>query len=313
METCRECNTDFDSIESVFRHMRSHKMSAKEYILKWKHNGKEPLCACGCGKKTSWNVSMRNYTTFIKGHSAKGRIKSEDEKRRIGEKNRANMTAWMARHPDIAAKRGESLNSNRTPEFEARRTASSSATYAAMTSEEKQKFSDHTRRLWQDGTLADAHIKASETYKQRFADGQYDFTERNDKISAAITQRYLDGGFEWSTGQYTSMKTGKTCNYRSSWEHELMVLLDGDSRVDTWSYEPLSIPYILEGETRRYIPDFLVVFEGRDYLLEVKPPSLTDIPINAAKRAAASAFCQKNGWKYGEWQQGSNYDELFDT
>ena len=92
-----------------------------------------------------------------------------------------------------------------------------------------------------------------------------------------------------------------------------MVLLDGDSRIDTWSYEPLSIPYILEGETRRYIPDFLVVFEGRDYLLEVKPSSLTDIPINTAKRAAAVVFCQKNGWKYGELQQGSNYEELFHT
>ena len=182
-----------------------------------------------------------------------------------------------------------------------------------MTHEEKQKFSVRAKKLWQDGTLVDAHTKASDTFKQRFADGQYDFTERNDKISAAITQRYLDGGFEWSTGQYTSMKTGKSCNYRSSWEHELMVLLDGDSRVDTWSYEPLSITYILEGETRRYIPDFLVVFEGRDYLLEVKPPSLADIPINTAKRDAAVVFCQKNGWKYGEWQQGSNYEELFHT
>jgi len=256
---------------------------------------------------------MRNYTTFIKGHSAKGRIKSEDEKRRIGEKNRANMTAWMARHPDIAAKRGESLNSNRTPEFEARRTASSSATYAAMTSEEKQKFSDHTKRLWKNGILEEAHVKASETYKQRFADGQYDFTERNEKISQAITQRYLDGGFEWSAGQYTSPKTGKTCNYRSSWERQLMVLLDSDVRVTSWSYEPLSIPYTIDGETRRYIPDFLVVFEDSDVLVEVKPPSLSNTPVNAAKREAALTFCQKNGWKYREWQQGSNYDELLNT
>ena len=91
---------------------------------------------------------MRSFTTFIKGHSSKGKTKSEDEKRRIGEKNRVNMTLWMSRHPDVAAKRGTDLNKNRTPEFEARRTASSSATYAAMTPEDKQKFSEHARELW---------------------------------------------------------------------------------------------------------------------------------------------------------------------
>lgn len=311
METCRECNQDFDSLETVFRHMRSHKLTAREYVLKWQHDGIEPLCACGCGKNTAWNVGMRKYTTFIKGHSAKGRVKSDDEKRRIGEKNRVNMTVWMSRHPDVAKKKGDLMTSYRTPEIETKRIQSTKKAYDTMSPEDKQRFSDHAKELWNDGTLVEARAKAAETFKQRFASGEYNFTERNDKISAAITQRYLDGGFEWSTGQYTSMKTGKTCNYRSSWEHELMVLLDGDSRVDTWSYEPLSITYILEGETRRYIPDFLIVFEGRDYLLEVKPPSLADIPINTAKRDAAVVFCQKNGWKYGEWQQGSNYEELF--
>jgi hypothetical protein len=284
--------------------MRSHKLSAREYVLKWHHDGIEPLCACGCGRNTAWNVGMRKYTTFIKGHSAKGRIKSEDEKRRIGEKNRVNMTAWMSKHPDIAAKRGENLNSNRTPELEAKRTASSSATYAMMSPEDKMKFSDHTKKLWNDGTLVEAHSKASETFKQRFASGEYNFTERNDKISAAITQRYLDGGFEWSTGQYTSVKTGITCNYRSSWEVEFMVLLDGDARVETWNYEPLSIPYVYEGKTRRYIPDFLIVLEGQDVLVEVKPPSLADTELNEAKRKAALEFCQRNGWAYRHWNPG---------
>lgn len=313
METCKECNRDFDSLESLFRHMRSHRMSAKEYVLKWKHDGSEPLCACGCGKKTSWNVGMRNYTTFIKGHSAKGRIKSEDEKRRIGAKNRVNMTAWMARHPDVAKKKGVMMTSFRTPEIEHKRIESTKKSYAEMSLKDKQQFSDHAKELWQNGTLVEARLKAADTFKQRFADGQYDFSERNDKISAAITQRYLDGGFEWSTGQYVSSKTGKTCNYRSSWEHQLMQLLDSDDRVDTWSYEPLSIPYVLDGTPRRYVPDFLVVSGGCDFLIEVKPPSLSDLPINAVKREAAIAFCQKNGWKYGEWKQGSHFDELFHT
>ena len=305
METCRECNQDFVSLETVFRHMRSHKLSAREYILKWQHDGIEPLCACGCGKNTAWNVGMRKYTTFIKGHSAKGRVKSEDEKRRIGEKNRVNMTAWMSRHPDVAKKHVQAMNAvNQGEESRRKRTESVHVTYDTMTPEEKQKFSDHAKELWNDGTLVEAHSKASETFKQRFASGEYDFTERNDKISAAITQRYLDGGFEWSTGQYTSTKTGITCNYRSSWEKEFMELLDGDARVETWSYESLSIPYVYEGKTRRYIPYFLVVLDGQDVLVEVKPPSLADTELNEAKTKAALDFCQRNGWKYRHWHPG---------
>jgi len=248
---------------------------------------------------------MRSFTKFVKGHSAKGRTKSDDEKRRIGEKNSINMKLWMSRHPDIAKKRGKEMFSGRTPEIEAKRIESTKCAYDSMTAEDKQKFSDHTSRLWQDGTLVEARTKAAQTFKDRFANGEYDFTERNDKISAAITQLYLDGGFQWSTGQYTSIKTGATCNYRSSWEKEFMELLDNDPRVEAWNYEPLTIPYIHEGKTHRYIPDFLVVIDGKDVLVEVKPPSLTDTKMNEAKRQAASDFCQKNGWKYQVWNPES--------
>ena len=304
MSTCRECDKEFDSLESVFRHQRSHGQTAQSYVLKWDHSGVVPLCACGCGQNTAWNVGMKKYTTFVKGHSSKGKVKSEDEKRRIGEKNRVNMTRWMSRHPDVAAKRGIDLNSTRTPEFETRRIESTRQSYAAMTPEDKQKFSEHAKELWHDGTLVEARSKAAQTFKDRFASGEYDFTARNDKISAAITQRYLDGGFEWSTGQYTSIKTGATCNYRSSWEAEFMRILDFEPRVATWNYEPFTIPYVYEGKTRRYIPDFLIVLDGEDVLVEVKPPSLTDTGLNEAKRQAALDFCHRNGWKYRVWNRG---------
>lgn len=305
METCKVCNKDFEDIEAVFRHLRAHKLKAQEYVLVWSYGNVPPLCLCGCGRNTSWNVSLRNYTTFIKGHSAKGRTKSEDEKRRIGEKNRVNMKAWMARHPDIAKKKCVQMTEARTPEIEERRLESTRKTYASMTPEDKQKFSDHTKELWKDGTLVVARKKATETYKQRYASGEYDFTERNDKISATVTQRYLDGGFEWSTGQYISSRTGILCNYRSSWERELMEILDADERVESWRYEPISIPYVLDGKSRRYVPDFHVVTKsGTDLMIEVKPPSLSNTEMNSCKRDAAIEFCSRNCWRYFEWSRG---------
>lgn len=312
METCRECNRDFDSLESVFRHQRSHGQTAQAYVLKWDHSGVPPLCACGCGQNTAWNVGMKKYTSFIKGHSSKGRTKSEDEKRRIGEKNRVNMTQWMSRHPDVAAKHIQTMNAvNQGEESRRKRTESVHTTYDSMSPEEKKKFSDHFKELWSDGTLVEAKKKAAETFKQRFASGEYDFAERNDKISESITQRYLDGGFEWSTGQYTSTKSGKICNYRSSWELELMEILDGDDRIESWRYEPISISYIFEGKTRRYVPDFHVVTtSGSDLLVEVKPPALSDTDVNSSKRQAAIDFCSRNAWVYVEWSRGQ---ELLQT
>lgn len=180
-----------------------------------------------------------------------------------------------------------------------------------MSPEDKQKFSEHAKELWQDGTLVEAHIKAAATFKQRFASGEYDFTDRNDKISAAITQKYLDGGFAWSKGQYISTKSGEVCNYRSSWELELMQILDANERIESWRYEPISIPYILAGKTRRYIPDFHVVTVlGEDLLVEVKPPTLLGTETNHSKREAAINFCTLNGWKYVEWSRGQ---ELLQT
>jgi hypothetical protein len=156
--------------------------------------------------------------------------------------------------------------------------------------------------LWADGILLEAHSKATETYKQRYADGLYDFAERNDKISATITQRYLEGGFEWSTGQYTSTKTGAVCNYRSSWEKMYMEELDRREDVETWKYEPMVLSYFLDGKIKRYIPDFQVILnDGTCMIVEVKPSSLTGTEMNEAKHAVAYDFCMKNGWKYMTW------------
>jgi hypothetical protein len=306
---CKICDKEFGSQESLFRHLRAHGTTVKEYILKWRYNGVIPLCACGCGGENNWNVALKDFTKFVHGHHAHGRVKSEDEKRKIGEKNSVNMKEWMSRHPDVARKRVQQMADNRTPETEERRIKSVCKTYEDMTPEDKEMFSDRAKKLWDIGVLSDAHSKATETFKRRSLNGEYDFVTRNDKISATVTQRYLDGGFEWCEGQYSSTKTGKVCNYRSSWELHLMKMIDKDPRVETWSYEPLSIPYILEGKSKRYIPDFHIVSStGKDYLVEVKPSNLTQTSMNSAKRDAAQLFCEKLGWTYVEWNNEGEID-----
>lgn len=112
--TCGECNEVFNDPEQVRRHLRKHGMTFQQYSLKWYYGNVEPVCRCGCGQKTSWNVASKGYAEFVLGHHAWGRKKSDEEKRQIGDKNRVNMKRYMQANPDVAKQRGVDLWSGMT-------------------------------------------------------------------------------------------------------------------------------------------------------------------------------------------------------
>jgi hypothetical protein len=301
--TCKECGDIFNDAVQMRRHLRKHRITFQEYSLKWYHDEIEPTCTCGCGKKTLWNVALKGYASFVQGHHALGRKKTDEEKAKIGAKNSVNMKRYMNEHPDIAKTRIKQMISAITPEINAKRIESTKQTYASMTKEEKVKFSDHSKKLWKQGNLMiAAHEKSSTTFKQRSANGEYDFTERNDKLSKVITLKYLNGGFEWAKGTYTSNKTKKKCYYRSSWELQFMKMLDVDDDVLDWESEFTSISYSFEGITHRYVPDFHVMRRTCQQLVEIKPQALRIIPRNEAKRDSAIKYCVERGWNYIEWE-----------
>lgn len=300
-DVCRECGIEFEHEESLRRHVKKHKLSFQEYSLKWNYRGIIPLCHCGCGNEVNWNVMKKSYADFLVGHSSLGKHRTDEEKRRIGEKNSLLMKQYLKNNPEISRLRVEEMQEARTPESERRRIQSTKDTYANMTPAEKQSFSDHAKELWRNGTLAEAHAQSTKTFKERFAAGEYDFTERNQKISKTVSQLYVDGGFEWSKGEYVSTKTGKTLYYRSSWERRYMEFLDSDDSVETWDYEFMFIPYVLNEVERNYVPDFYVKLnDGTQKLVEIKPENLKLTGMNCAKKEAAIALCNDRGWVYEE-------------
>lgn len=299
---CKECNEIFDDAEQVRRHLRKHGMTFQEYSLKWIHDNIVPTCKCGCNSQTRWNVALKAYAKFVHGHHAWGRKKSDDEKRRIGEKNSINMKRYMTLNPNIAILRNKQMRECHTPEIELRRIEATRRAYASMSAEDKKCFRDKMQKRWDDGQMFEAREKAAITFRKRSTAGEYDFTERNQKLSEAITRKYVEGSFEWSRGKHTSTKTGRTCYYRSSWELTLMKQLDADPDVVDWDSEFTSIPYQFEGSVHRYVPDFKVIRHSNTQLVEVKPQALRIIPRNVAKRSAAIAHCESMGWEYVEWK-----------
>jgi hypothetical protein len=98
---------------------------------------------------------------------------------------------------------------------------------------------------------------------------------------------------KYKTGEYTSTKTGKTCEYRSGWERAFMCVLDAYPDVVDWTYEPICIEYkTSKKRTRKYYPDFLTVDkDGTHTYIEVKPLGRSTNAGVLKKKAALDAYC----------------------
>ena len=102
--------------------------------------------------------------------------------------------------------------------------------------------------------------------------------------------------------QNNFMNKGPIPEYRSSWELKLMKWCDINEEIEYWTCEPFAIQYSSpkDNKPHRYFPDFLIKFKnGKKVLVEIKPSSQWDDPVNVAKWAAAEKFCQQYGleWK----------------
>ena len=103
----------------------------------------------------------------------------------------------------------------------------------------------------------------------------------------------------YHTGTYVSKKTGKECNYRSSWELKYLEYLDANPDVKTYEYESFFIMYVgnrNSGKLRKYIPDFLVEYvDGTRKLVEIKPSRKLDQLRVTKKRHVAEQWCKEHG------------------
>ena len=83
---------------------------------------------------------------------------------------------------------------------------------------------------------------------------------------------------------------------RSSYESKYARILDESDDVVRWEHEPFRIPYLFEGSTHNYVPDFLITLANDEgELVEVKPAALCDSAVVQAKESAARAWCDQNG------------------
>lgn len=182
-------------------------------------------------------------------------------------------------------------------------------------------MSQRMKKRWQDPAYRDRMIAIKRAYSHS--------PEAKAKIAAAnskrkgvfkhseATKRKISENSVWKAkkGTFTYLgwvdtkkgvpKPNRTkIGYRSLWEKYAMTLLDADSSVASFQYEPMGVPYEWDGNPRFTIPDFLVTMtDGSIVMVEVKPRGYTSAPKELAKASACTLFCEGRGWKYEVWDE----------
>lgn len=274
MLKCYECSFEAENAKGLSYHIRvRHDKAYPDYLVEHEMNGVWPTCGCGCGQKVRFLCGK--FCEHVRGHQSIGIKRSEETRKKL-----SDIQKGRTQSAESNAKRSVAMLEYHSKHDNVREAVRKAKTGVPMSSETRRKLGDTRKRMFASGEL----------------------TINREAISKSITRLYLEGGFQWCVGSYASGKTGKVIHYRSSWELEYAKLLDADDAVSTWVYEPFAITYELNGESKRYLPDFLVSYkDGTEELVEVKPVELESNAVNHAKRLAALDLCNRNGWRYAGW------------
>jgi very-short-patch-repair endonuclease len=72
MIKCKECESEFETLDSLRRHnSQKHNVNAEQTYIDYILNGNKPTCKCGCGEKTNFSSIEKGYVDYIRGHAAR--------------------------------------------------------------------------------------------------------------------------------------------------------------------------------------------------------------------------------------------------
>lgn len=98
-------------------------------------------------------------------------------------------------------------------------------------------------------------------------------------------------------GGFYSHKLGRTVQFESGLELDILTLLERSERVAYYQEQPAVIPYTYNGKELQYYPDlFVSTVDGRGLLVEVKPTDCMALSLNRAKAVAGRAWAHARGW-----------------
>ncbi len=183
----------------------------------------------------------------------------------------------------------------------------------------KNKLSDIHKKLWKEGKeKGNTGNKYTEEIRNKISDSLKGRDSWNkglpctysNKISEGLTLAILqnDGisfGFKGLVkGYFYSFKNNKEIFYGSSYELQSYKILEDSTFVKSYDRCKFFIPYVFEGNNKRYIPDIVVEYiTGIKEIIEIKPSNLLMYKKNPFKFEALKNYCEERKLKYSIWTE----------
>jgi len=83
MKLCEECQREFKHARGFNSHLKyDHRMSLRDYVVKYVHSGVAPVCACGCGQTTKWRANNSCFMKLVYGHVTNKMREMQADRRR---------------------------------------------------------------------------------------------------------------------------------------------------------------------------------------------------------------------------------------
>ncbi len=188
-----------------------------------------------CGKKICIKESIKNKVKYLWGDS-EYRTKQTDSHK-----------AWSEKEENKEKMRINSLNAWKDEDYRARQTIAHKN--LASFDKNKEKMSNITKEMWKN-----------DKYRKKQVESHKNWVINNpDKILCGKKGVIICS--KSSLGEIT---------YDSQWEKDFIGLCNSLDSVITIERSSIKIPYIFNGETKYYFPDFIIKTENEVLLVEIK-------------------------------------------
>lgn len=154
-------------------------------------------------------------------------------------------------------------------------------------------------------TCGDQQCKNQRVSDSNLGDGNPNFgkkmsRENREKLSQKAILEHERNSYDTSgISGNLSLSKCPDYHYDSSWEKEFALFCENNDVIKRFE-RPGVISYEFDGINRKYIPDFLLVLEDKQVLIEIKPKfklkeTHPDYLKTQTKISTAKIFCEENG------------------
>lgn len=99
-------------------------------------------------------------------------------------------------------------------------------------------------------------------------------------------------------GRLPSLKVARMVSFESLLERDFIYWLEFEPTVSWFTEQPLTITYHHGQQTFNYTPDFHLIKQRRNYLVECKPAQFVSRAENQRKFRAAQNWCLQRAWHF---------------